>query len=90
MHIFSMTGELSTLTTRFRRTDMLEIREASETDFDKIWPIFQTIASAGDTYAYPTDVTKVKGKRLWLDAPRKTFVAKRAAPSIGRSGGKVE
>lgn len=52
MRISSMTGALSTLTTRFRKTDMLEIREATETDFDRIWPIFQVIASAGDTYAY--------------------------------------
>lgn len=75
MRIFSMTGALSTLTTRFRRTDMLEIREATETDFDRIWPILQAIASAGDTYAYPTDVTKAEGRRLWIETPRKTFVA---------------
>ena len=54
---------------------MLHIREATEADFEKIWPIFHAITSAGDTYAYPPDVTKSEGKRLWLDLPRKTFVA---------------
>jgi len=55
MRIFSMNGVLSTLTISFRRTDILNIREATEVDFDKIWPIFQVIALAGDTYACPTD-----------------------------------
>lgn len=75
MRIFSMTGASSTLTISFRKTDMLVIREATEVDFDTIWPIFHAIARAGDTYAYPTDITKAEGKRHWLDMPRKTFVA---------------
>jgi L-amino acid N-acyltransferase YncA len=83
MRIFSMTGALSTLTISFLRTEMLEIREASETDFDKIWPIFQAIVSAGDTNAYPTDVTKAEGKRFGLDTPRKTFVAEDDGELLG-------
>lgn len=51
------------------------IREATQSDFEKIWPIFHEIASAGDTYAYPRDVTREEGKKLWMDKPRKTFVA---------------
>jgi glutathione S-transferase len=46
---------------------MLQIREATNVDFENIWPIFQTIASAGDTYAYPVDVTKAEGERLWME-----------------------
>ncbi|ODB84259.1 GNAT family N-acetyltransferase [Candidatus Thiodiazotropha endoloripes] len=52
----------------------MQIREATEVDFDAIWPIFKEIASAGDTYAYPSDTSKNEGKRLWMDLPRKTFV----------------
>ena len=47
---------------------MLKIREATEADFEKIWPIFHAVASGGDTYAYPTDVTKAEGRRL-MKAP---------------------
>lgn len=50
------------------------IREATEADFEAIWPIFKEIASVGDTYAYPSDTSKSEGKRLWMDLPRKTFV----------------
>ncbi len=52
----------------------MEIREASENDFDKIWPIFHEIISAGEAYAYPPDTTKEQALNIWLKTPRKTFV----------------
>ena len=74
---------MSILTISFQRTDMLQIREASGVDFDKIWPIFQAIASAGDTYAYPANVTRAEGQQLWLDTPRKTLVAEDDGEVLG-------
>ena len=53
----------------------LEIREAQAGDFAKIWPIFQPIAMAGETYAYPQNIKKEEAERLWMEVPRKTFVA---------------
>jgi len=58
-----------------KRKSIVRIREAKQSDFEKIWPIFHEIASAGDTYAYPRDVTKEEGEKIWMDKPRKTFVA---------------
>ena len=52
------------------------IREASEEEFEEIWPIFQEVISTGDTYGYARNTTKDEGKRLWMDVPRKTFIAK--------------
>ncbi len=52
----------------------MRIREASAEDFDDIWPIFCEIAAAGETYAYPRDITKDEARELWLAAPRKTLV----------------
>lgn len=51
------------------------IREASEEEFEGIWPIFQEVISTGDTYSYARNTTKDEGKRLWMDVPRKTFIA---------------
>ncbi|MCG8014891.1 MAG: GNAT family N-acetyltransferase [Candidatus Thiodiazotropha sp. 'RUGA'] len=59
------------------------IREATEADFEAIWPIFKEIASAGDTYAYPTDTSKSEGKRLWMDLPSKTYVAVEGDKIVG-------
>ena len=53
----------------------MQIREAIESDFEDIWPIFHEIVSAGETYAYPPNTTKQEAKRLWMQLPRKTYVA---------------
>ena len=50
----------------------MNIREATREDFEQIWPIFHEIAAAGETYAYPPDITKEEALKLWIDAPRKT------------------
>ncbi len=52
----------------------MQIREATEADFDSIWPIFEEIARAGETYAYPQDISKSEAKELWINYTRKTFV----------------
>jgi ribosomal protein S18 acetylase RimI-like enzyme len=62
---------------------MLTIRAATTADFEAIWPIFQEIVSAGETYAYPRDTTKTEGKQLWLDNPRRTFVAEQDGDILG-------
>ncbi len=51
------------------------IRQAIDNDFDAIWPIFSEVAAAGDTYAYPTDTSRDEAFRLWISAPRQTWVA---------------
>jgi ribosomal protein S18 acetylase RimI-like enzyme len=51
----------------------MSIREARSEDFDQIWPIFREIAAAGETYAYPPDITREQARTLWMDAPRKTY-----------------
>jgi len=61
----------------------MNIREATADDFDRIWPIFETIAAAGDTYAYPTDITRDAALKLWIDLPVKTFVAEEAGQVLG-------
>lgn len=50
------------------------IREAGKNDFDRIWPIFHEIASAGETYGYPQDTSREEAEKLWINLPRKTFV----------------
>lgn len=61
----------------------MKIREATQGDFDKIWPIFQEIVSAGETYAYPQDSTKEQALDIWLNTPRKTFVAEENGVILG-------
>jgi len=52
----------------------MNIREATKDDWDSIWPIFHEIVLAVETYAYEESTTKEQAEKIWLDAPRKTFV----------------
>jgi len=61
----------------------MQIREATLTDFDQIWPIFQEIVAVGETYAYPRDTTREQAIQLWLQTPRKTFVAEEDGKILG-------
>lgn len=61
----------------------MHIREATLDDFDQIWPIFQAIVAAGETYAYPRDTNRKQAIQLWMDTPRKTFVAEENGEILG-------
>ena len=61
----------------------MKIREAIESDFEEIWPIFHEIASAGETYAYPRDISKGNASRLWMQLPRKTYVFEEDGQVLG-------
>jgi len=43
------------------------IREATDADWPQIWPFFSAIVAAGETYAYPEDLTPEAGRLLWMD-----------------------
>jgi len=61
----------------------LVIREAAECDFERIWPIFRAIVAPGDTYGFDPDTSEAQARRLWMDLPRKTFVAERGGEVLG-------
>lgn len=53
----------------------MEIREATDKDFDGIWSIFHEVVAAGETYAYERDTSRDQAQKIWVETPRKTFVA---------------
>jgi len=47
-----------------------------DADWPQIWPFFSAIVAAGETYAYPEDLTSDQARALWLEMPPgQTFVA---------------
>ena len=50
------------------------IREATTADWSNIWPIFNEITKAGDTYAYSVDTDIETAESLWMKKPDRTFV----------------
>jgi GNAT superfamily N-acetyltransferase len=52
------------------------IRTAREDDWPEIWPFFAAIVDAGETYAYPDDLTIETARPLWMaEVPGTTVVA---------------
>jgi len=43
------------------------IRTATGDDWPRIWPFFRDIVAAGETYAYPEDLTEETARPLWMD-----------------------
>jgi len=52
----------------------MNIREAADSDFESIWPIFSEIVTAGETYAYPPDTKEEEAFDIWMRLPRRTYV----------------
>ena len=53
-----------------------EIRPARAEDWPLIWPFFARIVEAGQTYAYPEDLTADSARGWWMgDPPDRTVVA---------------
>ena len=61
----------------------MNIREATENDFDAIWPIFNEVVSAGETYAYPKETTKSEALNIWIRSPRKSYVVEENSQILG-------
>ncbi len=61
----------------------MTIREATREDFEQIWPLFHEIVAAGETYAYPQDITREEALKIWMDAPRKTYVFEDGGQVLG-------
>ena len=61
----------------------MNIREATRIDFEHIWPIFHEIATAGETYAYPQDISRQQAQELCLDAPGKTYLIEEGGKLLG-------
>jgi L-amino acid N-acyltransferase YncA len=62
----------------------VEIRPARAEDWPLIWPFFSRIVEAGETYAYPEDLTEETGRGWWMaPPPDRTVVAVRGERVLG-------
>jgi len=60
------------------------IRRATAGDWPQIWPIFDATVRAGETYAYPTDLTPDSARDLWMEPPPgQTVILEEGASILG-------
>ncbi len=54
----------------------LTVRPATDDDWPAIWPFFDEIVQAGETYAFPLDLTRETARPWWMEQPPgRTLVA---------------
>jgi L-amino acid N-acyltransferase YncA len=61
----------------------MRIREAAPGDFPQIWPIFHEVVAAGDTYAIAPDTAYEQAFKIWMETPRKVYVAEEDGRILG-------
>lgn len=62
----------------------MDIRPAEDQDWPQIWPFFDQIVQAGETYAYPDGLTLDSARSLWMERPpSQTVVAVRDDSILG-------
>ena len=64
----------------------MEIRDATPEDWPAIWPFFESIVRAQETYAYDPATGPEEGRALWMSQPPgRTAVAEVAGRVVGSS-----
>ena len=64
----------------------MTIRPMTEEDWPQVWPFFNEIVQAGETYAYPPDLTSDQARELWtMRPPGETVVLEDRLPGVGAS-----
>jgi RimJ/RimL family protein N-acetyltransferase len=54
---------------------MITIRRFEEDDWTAVWGIIKPVFRAGETYAYPPDISEQKSHKVWVVTPTATYVA---------------
>lgn len=58
--------------------ELMTIRLATDADWPQIWPFFDEIVQAGETYAFPLDLTIETARPWWME--ENTVVLEEAGP----------
>jgi ribosomal protein S18 acetylase RimI-like enzyme len=54
---------------------MTTIRLYKESDWPAVWQILEPVFRAGETYAFPRDISEKKAYKSWISTPKETYVA---------------
>jgi len=54
---------------------VIEIRLYKENDWPTIWHIIEPVFRAGETYAFPRDISEEEAHKAWVLNPKATYIA---------------
>ena len=61
----------------------MNIRKATETDYNKVWEIFSKVIETGDTYVFNPNTPKSDLKKHWFADYMKTYVIEENGEILG-------
>ena len=61
----------------------MDIREIQADEFELVWPVFQTVVSTGDTYAYDPAISFNAAKAMWTAPGSRVFAATEDGKVLG-------
>ncbi|MGH7488410.1 MAG: GNAT family N-acetyltransferase, partial [bacterium] len=62
---------------------LMQIRNATEDDFEAIWPIFRAVIATGDTYVFAPETSREDAFAYWFGPGISTYVAEDEGRVIG-------
>jgi GNAT superfamily N-acetyltransferase len=64
-------------------SDKASFRAAHVGDWPAVWALFQSVAAAGDVFAYDEGTTEAVARKLWFEPPAQPFVADLGGRAVG-------
>lgn len=61
----------------------MEIRPATEADFEAMWPIFQAVVATGTTYVFDPETPREEAFAYWLAPGVRSYVAEEEGRVVG-------
>jgi ribosomal protein S18 acetylase RimI-like enzyme len=58
---------------------VVSIERAQSTDWPELWAMIEPVFRQGETYCLAPDISEAEARRVWLEVPTATFVARDAA-----------
>jgi len=62
---------------------LITIRKFEPLDWPSIWQIIEPVFRAGETYAFPPDISETDARKSWIDAHPAVFVAESDGAIVG-------
>src|SRR5690349_16939036 len=71
------------VTTSGRICERMNIRPATDADWNQMWPIFRAVIATGTTYDYAAETREDEARPYWLTPGTQSFVAEDAGRIVG-------
>jgi hypothetical protein len=60
----------------------IDILPYTPTDWSAVWSVIEPVFRQGETYSFAPDIGEDDARRVWIDVPATTFVAKDATDRV--------